>query len=418
MGRGITSLEDVVEWSLCVGCGACVYFCREHAIELVSYEKMGFRPRGYEMCDRCGEKAVCVELCPGKNVVSRTATRSDLYKEGSQAIGGYIHIYEGFALNEKIRHTASSGGALSAIALYCLERGGMESVLHTGMDRERPWSCATRLSKGFDDVLENAGSRYCASAPCAELTTIAGLQGPTLFIGKPCDAEAVWYLRQRQKELDKRIGAVFSFFCAGTPSPRATIDLLHSMGLDPEDVENIRYRGLGWPGTFRAVPKRGGDARSLSYEKSWRYLQAYRPFRCHLCADGFGDDADLAFGDGWHRYDPDNENPGLSVIISRTEKGEDILEAAVREGFVAVTEIDAPSLIRSQRLVEKRRELFGRILAMKMLLIPTPHYSGFYLFPLWKTVRFAKRIKTIASTLRRALTRGLLHRRTLERQHG
>ena len=50
-------------------------------------------------------------------------------------IGPYLEVWDGYAADDEIRRKASSGGALSALSLYCLEKENMESVLHTGMDR-------------------------------------------------------------------------------------------------------------------------------------------------------------------------------------------------------------------------------------------------------------------------------------------
>ena len=94
-------------------------------------------------------------------------------------------------------------------------------------------------------------------------------------------------------------------------------------------------RGGGWPGKARVKVRSGQGTRdeSLSYEESWRELQKYRQWRCYVCADHMGEFADIAVGDPWYREIPPDE-PGLSLILARTERGRRILHGAIAAGFL------------------------------------------------------------------------------------
>jgi len=73
---------------------------------------------------------------------------------------------------------------------------------------------------------------------------------PCVFIGKPCDVAAVSALRKLRPKLDSKLGLVLSFFCAGPPCTKGTMSLLKHLGVNPKEVNEIRYRGNGWPGNF------------------------------------------------------------------------------------------------------------------------------------------------------------------------
>ena len=45
--------------------------------------------------------------------------------EGDPEVGYALEIWEGYAADPEIRRLGSSGGLLSALALYCLEKEGM-----------------------------------------------------------------------------------------------------------------------------------------------------------------------------------------------------------------------------------------------------------------------------------------------------
>jgi len=64
-------------------------------------------------------------------------------------------------------------------------------------------------------------------------------------------------------------------------------------------------------------------------------------------------------------------------------------------------------------LVGRRRELFGRLLAMALLLVPFPKFKGFSLRHSWLRISLRRKLETILGTMRRLVVRGMLLRRTL-----
>ena len=191
--------------------------------------------------------------------------------EADHEFGTALEIWEGYASDPEIRYSASSGGVLSALALYCLEREDMNFVLHTAKNNETPWINQTVQSKSRAELLARTGSRYAPASPCDGLTSIEESTGPCVFIGKPCDTAAASKMRQIRPALDKNLGLVLTFFCAGTPSARGTLDLLKSLNVDTDEIHTLRYRGEGWPGKFKVLYN-GSKEKSLSYSESWELL--------------------------------------------------------------------------------------------------------------------------------------------------
>jgi coenzyme F420 hydrogenase subunit beta len=399
--RKIRSLRDVVDWRLCVGCGACAYVCDKNLITLEDVENAGIRPRiAPEGCGDCDD---CLDICPGVVVHGRGDGENRV--DQSDMIGPAVAVWEGSAANREIQHAASSGGCLTALALYCLEKEGMGSVIHTGMNPETPWTNRTVQSGSREEILSNSGSRYAPSSPCEALDLIEKSDRPCVFIGKPCDVAAVSALRRSRPALDRNLGLVLTFFCAGAPSTFGTLELLKELGVPREGIDDIRYRGRGWPGNFRARFNARSEERSVTYMEAWSRLQAYRPFRCHLCPDGLGETADISCGDAWHRY-PLEGHDGLSLILARSGRGADLIEKAREAGYVTFEESSPADVIKAQGILERRRELHGRQQAMRMLLVPAPRFENFPLAGLWKGLPLKKKFKTIAGTLRRLIMRG------------
>ena len=411
VARKIKTLQDVVDWGLCTGCGACYYACTKGAISLINVEHVGIRPRFDSACASC---TGCLSICPGYSVDGDLETGTlPKQTEADREFGPALEIWEGYASDPEIRYRASSGGILSALALYCLEREDMEFVLHTSMDEARPWANKTVQSRTRLDLMIRTGSRYAPASPCDGLRSIEESSRPCVFIGKPCDAAAVAMLRRERPDLDRKLGLVLTFFCAGTPSTKGTLDLLQSLNVAQEETGSVRYRGEGWPGRFKVLSNNGGGEKSFSYTESWGRLSQYRPFRCQLCPDGLGRVADISCGDAWERFN-NGQEMGLSIVVVRTKRGQEILRRARAAKYVELTRVGAPAVLAAQpNLLEKRKELFGRLLAMRLLLVPTPKFPGFSLFRSWIKLPFSRKFRTVVGTIRRLALRGLWRRQPL-----
>ena len=199
---------------------------------------------------------------------------------------------------------------------------------------------------------------------------------------------------------------MIGIFCAGTPSTQGTLDLMHMLGVDPNSVEELRYRGKGWPGKFSVKLKGEAQPREvLTYMDAWSFVQKYRPYRCYLCPDGTSEFADISCGDPWYREIKEG-NPGYSLVLVRTERGRQILHGAIKDGYVTLERAKPQILEASQKnLLTKRGAIWGRLFAMKAFGIPTPQLHGFYLFENWLTLPMKEKTSSILGTIRRIMKR-------------
>jgi coenzyme F420 hydrogenase subunit beta len=409
LGRQVKTLQDVVDWGLCTGCGACSYMCRKGAVRLVNVAGQGIRPRiDTAQCADCKE---CLSVCPGYQVDGGLLVRElETPPPAETPFGVALEIWEGHATDPEIRHKASSGGLLTALALHCLEEEGMEQVIHVGADGGQPWLNKTIRSRTRGEMLAATGSRYAPASPCDRLGDIEAGGGQSVFIGKPCDTAAAMMARRQRPELDAKLGLVLAFFCAGAPSTNATLDLLKAMGIAPETVKRLIYRGEGWPGGFKVQIEGQVKPKFIPYMESWGELAKQRPFRCHLCPDGLGRLADLACGDAWEKF-TGNGNEGLSLVLVRTERGREILHRAMTAGRVKLRRVGVREVLRAQvNLLERRTQIHGRLLGMKLLGVPTPRLKGFQLSRDWWRLPAKEKARTVLGTMRRIVRRGLWRR--------
>ena len=408
-------VDTVAASRLCLGCGACQYICPNEAISLVNLEQEGIRP--YIGETDCGDCTDCLQVCPAAaSDISSSESRPGILQELFPYFGPILEIWEGYACDDEIRHKGSSGGALTALSTYCIEKAGMAGVLHIGQSIHDAFANETRFSQSRQEILANAGSRYNPASACDRLDLIENAAAPCVFIGQPSEVTALKKAQAMRPELAKNVGLTLSFFCAGTPSTKGTKDLVRDMGQNLDELSQLRYRGHGWPGMFVTKAKGATDFKEhIPYRDTWRYLQKYRPMSTHLCPDGSGEDADISCGDPWHKsvkQDP----KGFSLIVVRTERGRSILREAVAAGYLNVEPSSSQNLIQSQGyLIQKRGAVWGRVLAFKMLGLKTPKLKGYHLWQNWKALRTREKTQSIAGTLKRIIKRKLYKRLEVSR---
>jgi len=80
----------------------------------------------------------------------------------------------------------------TAASLYCIERGGMRGVLHTGADPESPVHNRTRLSRSRTELLAAAASRYSPASVCDDLGLVEQAPALCVIIGRPVEIAALF----------------------------------------------------------------------------------------------------------------------------------------------------------------------------------------------------------------------------------
>jgi len=416
----LLNIPDVAAAQLCTGCGACAGVAPQR-YHMVDVSAVGRRPARLESADAGradratdGVERAALAVCPGAGL-RHTFDEADpgLTRALRRSWGPVYEVWEGHATDPEIRRAGSSGGAATALALWALERGQMHGVFHTAADPDVPYLNKTVLSASRAELLAATGSRYAPASPAEGLPRVAAAPGPCVFIGKPCDVAGVQAARRLDTGLDAKLGLVIAFFCAGTPSTQATLDLMKKVGVhDPALVTSLCYRGNGWPGEWVVrwregpTPNEGAEREArLSYAESWDFLQRYRQWRCYICPDHTGEFADIAVGDPWYRQIQHGEH-GSSLLITRTRCGVEILHRAAADGYITLLRRDHTLLPRSQpNLLRTRGRLWWQLLSLRLANQPTPRYDGFP--SLHRFVRLTPRpiAQSLLGTVRRYRTK-------------
>ncbi len=394
-------LTKVSKSGLCAGCGACAAAAPGKVAMTVN--EAGFARPSQREALSAAEENVVANVCPSLSLRQDAGDRAD-----HVLWGPYLDVYSGHAADERLRHHASSGGALSAFVTHLLESGAAKFVLQTAASETQPLGNEARISADGEDVYAAAGSRYAPSSPLADLDAALARRQPFVFVGKPCDAAALRALAQFDARINEFIVCVVTFFCAGVPSLKGAEEIVRTMGADPDDVVSFRYRGDGWPGKARATLKTG-EAREMSYHDSWGKILTRRlQPRCKICPDGTGGHADISFADAWHcdekGYPLFEEQPGRSLIVTRTPVGETLLRAACAAGAIRSEQTPVETIAAMQIGQVKRRKLaWSRLAALRLWRGDAPTFTGYRLRDGARLAGVFANLKSFLGTSRRVL---------------
>lgn len=372
------AVADVLARDACSGCGLCTRLDASVRMELdaAGYARPRFTGAPAPIPDA---EAIFRRGCPGVVVrapaVPAGAARHPL-------LGADLGVWSAWATDSKIRHTGSSGGALTALHAWLVASGRAARVTGAAVDDRAPRRTVPVSIMTRDQALGAAGSRY---APVAALDNADVLAAGSAVCAKPCEISA---LRQSVDDLvDGEPPLMLSFFCAGTPSQHATDALLSQLGVGAHDeVGALRYRGLGWPGRFTATS--GERIVSADYDASWgSTLGPATQWRCKVCADGVGEAADIVSADAWesdeHGYPTFVDGDGVSALIARTERGRRTILEAAAAGAITLEPLTMARLAAAQPLqTERRRFLRARLLGSLLAGRRPPQYPGFALLRL------------------------------------
>lgn len=394
-------IERVVQRGYCTGCGLCAGMDSGGEIQMGLAPNGQMRPQVVRPPKAVAQR-ILEDACPGMRLQPVSSLPS-----GSHTVWGpIVECRTGHATDPQVRRSGSSGGMVSAMAIWLLRTGQVDFVAQVAASDEDPLRNDLKISRNPEDVIAAAGSRYAPSSPLASIDALLATGQKFAFVGKPCDVAALRRYGLHDQRVQQQVVCMLSFMCAGVPSMAGTHALLKKLGTSADQVKTFRYRGDGWPGMAKAV-LHDGRALETDYNASWgTVLNRHLQFRCKICPDGTGELADIVAADAWYGKDgyPDfTERDGRSLVLSRTDRGEQLLQRALADGDIALSPLPIEDIAQMQPYqVHRKQVVSARWLASQMRLGRAPRYRG---MRIWQAARSAGKIdwlKNCLGTWRRA----------------
>lgn len=376
------TIGSVVKDGLCTGCGTCVGLCPEEAVGMtIDYSKGIYVPRLEE--ERCNQCGVCLAVCPGHTVDFKQLQIGIFGREPKNILlGNYANCYTGYATDPKIRYDSASGGLVTTLLIFALEEGMIDGALVTRMSKENPLEPEPFIARTREEIISAAKSKYCPVPANTILSEIIKEEGRFAVVGLPCHIQGVRKAEMVNKELKEKIVLHLGLFCNHIPSFLATEYILRNMRVKKQEVKKLDYRGEGWPGSMKIGLENREISISLSDYWESGFGSFFYPSRCLSCIDALSELADISFGDAWLPEFRDDKL-GQSIVISRTGVGQQILERAMRQGAIALAEMDPTEIKQSQGILLRRRKAGANahMSFLRSLHKKTPVYTAELLRP-------------------------------------
>ncbi len=369
--------QKIIDRGLCTRCGTCAGVC---PVRVIKFDELNF-PRLDGHCTSCG---FCTQCCPGADVDYPALSKRLFNDEYDPAdLQGYTeNLFVAHPVNEGIRSEGSSGGLVTGLLVYLLEKGEIDGALVVAMDQEYPYRTRGVLATTVDVILAAAQSKYCLT-PSMEVVQYQRKkkEGRYAVVALPCQIHGLRKMEQVDPKLAGKISYIFGLYCNCNLNPNGHLEAIQACDIELSDVARFDFRGGGWPGGFFVTKKDGSKVplHSINIKNVMNVMfRLFGSERCYLCTDALAEYADLSFGDFW-AFDYSDEVAKLehcTLVSQRTLSGIQLLSQANAEKEIVMHPL--PLERASKRILSmsrgKKTRSFVRHQRLEKKGHPVPEY--------------------------------------------
>lgn len=324
------------------------------------------------------EEELLFSACSGKGF-DFPAGRKRIYGEESQHhsfIGAYRNIYIGFSKDEEIRRNSASGGIITSVLIWMLEKKKIDGAVVLGMSKEEPWLTRPFIATSKEELLEAAQSKYIISAVNEILPEIEKFEGTLAYVGLPGQVQSIRLLQELGHPSVKNIKYIFGPFYGNTLHFSSVKSFIRSFGMkDYRKITRLYFRYGEWPGKMR-VEFENDKAIELPKFHANYLIPFHIVKNSLLCTDLSNEYTDISGGDAWAPV-YEERGKGFSMVIPRSGQGQDILDEMVADGRLELMPVEEDEAIRmhSHGYDLKKRGTFIRLKFRKFFGQRVPDYG-------------------------------------------
>jgi coenzyme F420 hydrogenase subunit beta len=337
--KGQNELQEMVlNTGLCTGCGACIDLC--------PYFR-SYRGKTAILFPCTLTQGRCFAFCPKVEVDLDKLSQGSFGKPyGDSPLGSYQTIMISRAGKKIERSDFQAGGTVSSLTLFALKKGYVDGAVLTDRDGLLP---VPRFVIEPEEVLKCASSKYTAAPTLSALNRAIskGLRNIGI-VATPCQALAIALMRSnpsKDNDFIDPIGLVIGLFCTWA------LDFRRFEGYISERIDTERIAKIDIPPPPAEVMEifmKSGKKITIPLDEARELILE----GCSYCIDMTAEFSDISVGvlEG---------HPDMNTLIVRTERGQEIVDNAIQEGYIMASPIPEENL---QHLIwaslnKKRRAL-------------------------------------------------------------
>ena len=149
----------------------------------------------------------------------------------------YSNCYLGYSVDDDIRYDSSSGGVITSLLIYALEKGIIDGALVTRMNKDNPFEPEPFIAKNKEEIIEAAKSKYCPVPLNKLINEILKSENLKIaVVGLPCHIHGIRKAEMLNESLRNRIVLHLGIFCSHTDTFWQTYSLINKLGIKENDV--------------------------------------------------------------------------------------------------------------------------------------------------------------------------------------
>jgi coenzyme F420 hydrogenase subunit beta len=346
--------DEVVTSGLCTGCAGCVVVCPHDVLGYNDAEGV-YKPFHLEEelgPDNCihGEKGCtsCTRACP-RFRAWEPEIEEHLFgraRRPDELSGISKDIILARASEKMVHEMGQDGGLVSAMLIWCLEKGYIDAALVSYLEGDKgTWKAIPGVARTRDEVLAAAGSRYTYSAnTMAYGEAIEAGAEKICLVGMGCQSSSPPAMVVRKAgKVARKFALNIGLLCSKTFDDAIFPELFEAKyGLKKEDMVKMNIKGV-----FQIWMKNGDY-----HEVNLKECHAWTREGCKLCPDFAAEHADISTG-GIGKYND------WTLTVIRTDLGREIIMKMLEDGSIlgrpGDDDPDAIDLMRRLSTVSRRR---------------------------------------------------------------
>ncbi len=304
--------------------------------------------------------------------------------KADKMVGRYLRCFTGHSNEEDIRYHCASGGMVSQVLIFLLEKGYIDGAVVTAFDPKNELLVRSYISHNREEVLQAKGSKYAPVSLHGMAQAIKKEKGTRyVIVGLPCHIQGFCKLEAIDRKLREKVIGHFAIYCSSGRTFYLTEHVFKERGIRKENLTYFAYRDEGCLGSLVAKQRRNirvtnSNSEISLYNKDEVYKEKYQsyyhplrsffiPRRCLFCIDHYGELGDVCFGD-IHIRPYIDDKIGVNSLVVRKQQWLDLLEEAQSEGFITLDEISVETLNASQQMAGKKKYRNERFITLNKRL--------------------------------------------------
>lgn len=241
-------------------------------------------------------------------------------------LGPYEEIITARAVDKKVLKKSQDGGIVSTLLSFALEDGIIDGTI-VAAPSDNPWKPEPLIATTKKEILKGAGTKYTMCPNVAllkEATREYGLE-KIGTIGTPCQIMGIRKLQSYPmgfRNVSENIALILGIYCM----ENFPYESIRTFVEDTVGVPLSKVTKLDISKGKLFITHTDGEG-SIPLKKTHGFEQT----GCNYCLDYLGELSDASCGSV-------GAKPGWSTIFKRTNKGKTLVDRAIEEGEIEVTE--------------------------------------------------------------------------------